>query len=64
MNILKNISARLQKVNENFGQLKAEMIDTEIIRETNLELWRQGQNKDLESETDNNGTFKVKFDGI
>lgn len=64
MELLKNLSARLQKVNENFGQLKAEMIDTEIIRETNMELWKQGQNKDLESETDNNGTFKVKFDGI
>lgn len=61
MDILKRLSARLQTVNEQLGQLNAYDINTDIIREEERYDWQNGKPKELDITTDENGTFIINF---
>lgn len=61
MNLLKTLSLRLQKVNEQLGQLNAEIIDTELIRQSNLNDWKNRKEKELNSCHDDEGKFIFEF---
>lgn len=53
MNLLESLTTRLQLVSLTFEKIDTEMIDQEIIKQTNT--------KELESHTDENGRFIVEF---